>query len=88
MNSKEENSLDFCPNYVQEFGLWSYFISLSAVKSPSLWECIGPTELPLRFGEEVQSSCLVLESLAEIRILVPPTRDPSNSIAIIAPVFI
>ncbi len=22
MNSKEENSEDFCPNYVQEFGLW------------------------------------------------------------------
>ncbi len=21
MNSKEENSYDFCPNYVQEFGL-------------------------------------------------------------------
>jgi hypothetical protein len=25
VNSKEENSLDFCRNYVQEFGLWSYF---------------------------------------------------------------
>ncbi len=23
VNSKEENSQDFCPNYVQEFGLWS-----------------------------------------------------------------
>ncbi len=23
MNSKEENSSDFCLNYVQEFGLWS-----------------------------------------------------------------
>ncbi len=22
MNSKEENSYDFCPKYVQEFGLW------------------------------------------------------------------
>ncbi len=22
MNSKEENSSDFCPNYAQEFGLW------------------------------------------------------------------
>ncbi len=22
-NSKEENSQDFCPNYVQEFGLWT-----------------------------------------------------------------
>ncbi len=23
VNSKEENSQDFCPNYVQEFGLWT-----------------------------------------------------------------
>ncbi len=23
VNSKEENSEDFCPNYVQEFGLWT-----------------------------------------------------------------
>jgi hypothetical protein len=23
VNSKEENSLDFCSNYAQEFGLWS-----------------------------------------------------------------
>ena len=23
LNSKEENSDDFCPNYVQEFGLWA-----------------------------------------------------------------
>ena len=22
MNSKEENSEDFCPNYMKEFGLW------------------------------------------------------------------
>jgi hypothetical protein len=22
VNSKEENSSDFCPDYVQEFGLW------------------------------------------------------------------
>jgi hypothetical protein len=22
VNSKEENSYDFCPNYIQEFGLW------------------------------------------------------------------
>ncbi len=23
VNSKEENSEDFCPNYDQEFGLWT-----------------------------------------------------------------
>ncbi len=23
VHSKEENSQNFCPNYVQEFGLWS-----------------------------------------------------------------
>ncbi len=23
VNSKEENSEDFCPNYVQEFGFWA-----------------------------------------------------------------
>jgi hypothetical protein len=23
VNSKEENSEDFCPNHVQEFGLWT-----------------------------------------------------------------
>ncbi len=28
VNSKEENSQDFCPNYVQEFGLWQKFCSL------------------------------------------------------------
>ncbi len=25
VNSKEENSYDFCPNYVKEFGLWIDF---------------------------------------------------------------
>jgi hypothetical protein len=25
VNSKEENSYDFCPNYVQEFGHWVRF---------------------------------------------------------------
>ncbi len=24
VNSKKENSQDFCPNYVQEFGLWNH----------------------------------------------------------------
>ncbi len=32
VNSKEENSSDFCPNYVQEFGLW---IELSILKCAS-----------------------------------------------------
>jgi hypothetical protein len=27
VNSKEENSLDFCPNYIQEFGLWTDSVS-------------------------------------------------------------
>jgi hypothetical protein len=27
LNRKEENSYEFCPNYVQEFGLWAnYFV--------------------------------------------------------------
>ncbi len=30
VNSKEKNSEDFCPNYVQEFGLWiGYRIHIS-----------------------------------------------------------
>ncbi len=32
MNSKEENSHDFCPNYVQESGLWC--LSASQANSP------------------------------------------------------
>ncbi len=24
VNNKEEHSKDYCPNYVQEFGLWTY----------------------------------------------------------------
>jgi hypothetical protein len=30
MNSKEENSQDFCPNYVQEFGLREHYEIISS----------------------------------------------------------
>ncbi len=37
VNSKEENSYDFCPNYVQEFGLRAGFMDRpSCTKSPLL----------------------------------------------------
>jgi hypothetical protein len=37
VNSKEENSLDFCPNYVQEFGLPSNFVySFSCINRVSV----------------------------------------------------
>ncbi len=32
VNSKEENSKDFCPNYAQEFGLWWLVVSYSAFR--------------------------------------------------------
>ncbi len=31
VNSKEENSSDFCPNYVQEIGLWVSKLNLNVV---------------------------------------------------------
>jgi hypothetical protein len=34
MNSKEENSTDFCPNYVQEFGLSLDNFLLVSIKRP------------------------------------------------------
>ncbi len=65
-----------------------HFSLCCKISCDRLYESVGPTELPLSFGEEVQCGCLVLQPLAEIRILVPSTRDSgSGSIPILAPVF-
>jgi hypothetical protein len=36
VKSKEENSEDFCPNYVQEFGLCTLFLWFFPVSNPGL----------------------------------------------------
>ncbi len=48
VNSKEENSKDFCPNYVQEFCLWAIY--KSSVRD-------GPSErhISARYKEDVMS---------------------------------
>jgi hypothetical protein len=43
VNSKEENSEDFCLDFVQEFGLWTGNRS-EAKERPYLHECIGSGE--------------------------------------------
>jgi hypothetical protein len=35
VNSKDENSEDFCPNCVQEFGLWAAGLELCETQSPA-----------------------------------------------------
>jgi hypothetical protein len=42
VNSKEENSQDICPNYIQEFGLCIYL---------SLWSPVGEVALDAEGGD-------------------------------------
>jgi hypothetical protein len=37
VNSKEENSEDFCPNYVQEFSLWCHWLYLDLLYTKWQW---------------------------------------------------